>query len=106
MGRWKPPPSMAAMEAVMMIRPPLPWAIICLAAALPQRKAPFRLTEMTCSNSSSDCSIRGSTSPPTPALEMKMSRLPKRSTVAATRASTWALWETSVTQAMAEPPFR
>ena len=86
-----------------MIAPPRPCATICLAAAWPVRKKPFRFTRTTRSKSSSSNSST-SAGWSTAALLIITSRPPWASTVLATSASTCARSPTSQETNVASPP--
>ena len=90
-------------DVMLMIRPPLPWAIICLAAIWVPKKALFRLMSSTrsyCASVVSRIDVRVSM----PALLTMMSRRPNALTAAATRRSRSSTLLTSASTPMALSP--
>src|SRR5690606_29619418 len=89
---------------MLMIRPPLPLAIISFPAAWDMRKVPFTLTSITRSNLSRGISSGGAPQV-APLLLMTMSTPPKFSLAAATTRTTSSGRVTSQGRARASPPF-
>ena len=90
-------------EVMLMIRPPPPWAIICLAASCVPKKALLRLIAITlsyCASVVSRIDVRVSM----PALLTMMSSRPNALTAAATRRSRSSTLLTSASTPMAWSP--
>ncbi len=90
-------------EEMLMIRPPPPWVIICLAASWTPKKALLRSIPITTSNS---CSVvsRTDVRVSIPALLTITSRRPNAATVSATREPRSATLETSACWIRPRPP--